>query len=101
MSGGHFNYFCFEMDRLADEWQDRELDELWKDLSELAHTLEWYRSGDTDEKPYFDAVVAFKQKWFQGDRAERFKGYLEEEYKKLRDEFVDGHAKFFPEDFEG
>ena len=101
MSGGHFNHFCFEMDRLADEWQDRELDELWKDLSELAHTLEGYRSGDTDEKPYFDAVVAFKQKWFQGDRAERFKKYLDEEYQKLRDEFVDGHTKFFPEDFEG
>ena len=100
MSGGHFNYFCFEMDRLADEWQDRELDELWKDLSELAHTLEWYRSGDTDEKPYFDAVVAFKQKWFQGDRAERYKKYLDEEYQKLRDEFVDEHTKFFPEDFE-
>ena len=100
MSGGHFGYFYCEMTKLEGEWQDRELDDLWKDLSELAYKLEWYRSGDTSEEPYFDAVVAFKQKWFQGDRAERFKGYLEEEYQKLRDEFVDGHAIFYPEDFE-
>lgn len=47
MSGGSHNYVCYNIENdLCGQMHDRELDDLMKDIAELAHDLEWYDSGD-------------------------------------------------------
>ena len=51
MSGGSHNYICYRIEEdLVGQMEDKELDDLMRDIAELAHDLEWYHSCDTDEE---------------------------------------------------
>lgn len=80
MSGGSYDYIY---NRLLDECENRmydvEMDDLIKDLCEVLHDLEWWQSGDSSESCYRDTLKKFKAKWFNGDRKERLKGYIDEQ----------------------
>ena len=65
---------------------DRELDDLMKDIAELAHDLEWYDSSDIGRADYMKTVKKFKDKWFNGNRKERLKGYVDESINNLKSE---------------
>ena len=66
MSGGSHNYICYHIeDDLCGQMEDKELDDLMKDIAELAHDLEWYHSCDKDKEDYMKTVKNFKQKWFK------------------------------------
>ena len=64
MSGGSLNYFYSDVNEHVGDFEDRELDDLVKDLSQLFHDREWFLSGDTCEGNWNDARDAFKKKWF-------------------------------------
>ena len=51
MSGGSFNYGYtrIEYDYVG-YMQDREIDDLMKDVAEVMHDLEWWQSGDIGEE---------------------------------------------------
>jgi hypothetical protein len=57
-----------------------------KDIAELAHDLEWYDSSDIGRADYMETVKKFKDKWFNGNRKERLKGYVDESVKNLKSE---------------
>ena len=85
MSGGSHNYVCYSIEEnLCGQMKDTELNDLIKDIANLAHELEWYESGDTNKDGYIEAVKAFKDKWFKSDRNERLKKYIDEETERLR-----------------
>lgn len=84
MSGGCYNYFCWKMDELDGEFNDKELDDLWQDMKEIAKELEWWQSCDTAEKTYRSAVAKFKDKWFGQSREDRLKRYIDEKMAETR-----------------
>lgn len=87
MSGGSHNYICFRIEEdLVGKMHDRELDDLMNDVAKLAHDLEWWESGDTDEDDYRNAVSSFKEKWFGGFRYDRLKDYIDEAVYNLKTE---------------
>lgn len=78
MSGDSKDYVCYRIeDDLAGKMYDAELDDLMKDIAELAHDVEWYDSGDTCEDTYRKSVAKFKKKWFGSDRNTRLKDYID------------------------
>lgn len=80
MSGGSCNYvYCKIQEELVGRMEDDELDDLMRDIAKLARSLEWYLSSDTDKESYKKNVKSFKEKWFNGDRTERLKGYIDKE----------------------
>ena len=88
MSGGSLDYFYSRLEEHVGDFEDKELDELVKDLAELFYKREWYTSGDTSEGDWREARKKFKQKWlYKGGRDERFRHYIDEAAEKLRDEF--------------
>lgn len=90
MSGGSCNYICYKIEEeLCGRMQDAELNDLMKDIAELAHSLEWYLSCDTGEDTYKEKVSEFKKKWFGSDREDRLKGYIDESLDKLRKDLYD------------
>lgn len=90
MSGGSCNYICFKIEEeLCGRMKDAELNDLMKDIADLAHALEWYLSADTSESTYREKVQEFKEKWFESNREERLKGYIDESLDKLRKEMYD------------
>jgi hypothetical protein len=71
MSGGSFDYKYIVLgDYYIGKMEDDELNEMMKDLEELLHDLEWYKSCDTSETDYLKTKNRFKDKWF-GKRDER------------------------------
>ena len=87
MSGGSHNYIAYKInDELCNQMHDKELDDMMRDISDLAHDLEWYDSGDIGREDYLETVKAFKKKWFGSDREERLRGYIDESINKLRRE---------------
>ena len=87
MSGGSHNYVCYNIENeLCGQMHDRELDDLMKDIAELAHDLEWYDSSDISKSAYIETVAKFKAKWFNGNRKERLKGYVDESIRNLKSE---------------
>ena len=90
MSGGSYNY---EYYRIEEEYVgsmfDAELDEMMKDLVEVLHDVEWWKSGDIGEDDYRKTVKAFKAKWFDSDRGERLKPIIERKINKVRKELMD------------
>lgn len=79
MSGGSHDYvYCKIENELCGQMHDPELNELMSDISELAHYLEWWESGDIGEESYRKTVCKFKRKWFQSSREERLKKYVDE-----------------------
>ncbi|MBQ2174383.1 MAG: hypothetical protein II453_04705 [Alphaproteobacteria bacterium] len=87
MSGGSKNYIYLSIDEyLVGQMQDAELDDLMKDVSKLAHDLEWAECGDYDMDDYFKTVEKFKNKWFKGDRDKRLKEYVDSRISAIKDE---------------
>lgn len=84
MSGGHYDYFCWKMDELDNEFRDKEIDDLWSDLKVLAKELEWWQSCDTSEEAYRKAVSKFKAKWFGIAREDRLEKYIDEKMAETR-----------------
>ena len=69
MSGGSLDYFYCRLEDHIGDFNDKELDELVKDLAQLFHDIEWYLSGDYGEGTWNEARDNFKKKWFgQGAR---------------------------------
>lgn len=78
MSGGAFNYYdrslksdmfpyslCGDTRDLRDDpFEDQEISQLMFDLLQLAHDLDWYKSGDTCHETYLKEKQAFRNKWF-------------------------------------
>ena len=88
MSGGSLNYFYSELEDHAGDFDDRELDDLVKDMAQLFHDREWYLSSDTNEGSWRESRDAFKKKWFRdGARQERIEQYLAEIRKEVLDSF--------------
>lgn len=73
MSGGRYMHYKLDCDDV--DWHDRELNELWRDLTDgkdfsvrgydgLLQSLDFYECSDTDFEDYAKVVQAFKRKWF-------------------------------------
>ena len=91
MSGGSLNYFYSDLEYHAEDFNDKELNELVKDLATLFHDREWFLSADTGEGEWNEARDAFKKKWFGSDsqklRMERIDRYLDEIREDLMKQF--------------
>lgn len=91
MSGGSLNYFYGDLECHTEDFNDKELNELVKDLATLFHDREWFLSGDTCEGAWNEARDAFKKKWFGHDsqklRMERINRYLDEIREDLMKQF--------------
>ena len=80
MSGGSCNYVCYAIEEnLVGRMQDEELNDLMRDIVTLTHSVEWYLSADTGRESYLEEVKHFKKKWFESDRNERLKSYIDKE----------------------
>lgn len=87
MSGGSHNYIYYKIEEeLVGQMHDMELNDLMKDIAELAHDLEWFDSSDCSENDYKKSVEKFKNKWFGKSRNERLKEYIDESINKLKDQ---------------
>ena len=88
MSGGSLNYFYSQLEDHAGDFDDRELDDLVKDLAQLFHDREWFLSSDTNEGSWRESRDSFKKKWFKdGARQERIEQYLADIRKDVLDSF--------------
>ena len=64
-SGGSFDYMYERLERYyAGKMRDIEMNDLITDLVKVLHDLEWYESGDIDERDYEKSLKEFKDKWF-------------------------------------
>lgn len=87
MSGGSYNYIYLSLeDVCAGKMYDEEMNDMIKDLCNVLHALEWWQSCDTSEESYRKCLSEFKAKWFNGDREERLKGYIDEQTNLVRAE---------------
>ncbi len=84
MSGGSMNYVYQKVADAANLTDDKEIEELLRDVSDLLHAEERWSSGDTGKEPYEKALSQFKEKWFKGNREERLKGYIDEELERVK-----------------
>lgn len=86
MSGGSLNYFYGTLQEHIGDFEDKELDELVKDLAHLFHDREWYLSDDTCKGDWNEARDAFKAKWFtehgRQDRIEKYLAEIAEDFRK-------------------
>lgn len=93
MSGGHFNYIDSQLkseifgwsDKPRNVFEDKEISQLVWDVLDLIHEYDWYESGDTCEKDYFEAKNKFKDKWLKSDN-ERCKRIIDETITELKEE---------------
>lgn len=80
MSGGSYNYiYCKLSEECENRMYDAEMDDMIKDLCEVLHDLEWWKSCDSSEEKYRATLAKFKAKWFKGNRQERLKGYIDDQ----------------------
>lgn len=87
MSGGSYNYICYALEEnCCNRMYDAEMNDMIKDLCEVLRELEWWQSCDTTEEKYRERLLKFKEKWFQGNREERLKGYIDEQIGTVRSE---------------
>ena len=90
MSGGSHNYICYRIEEeLCGRMHDAELDDLMKDIAELAHDVEWYDSGDYGDETYREQVEKFKTKWFKQSRTDRLKWYVDKAIDDVRSEMYE------------
>ena len=88
MSGGSLDYFYALLQDHTNDFGDKELNHLVKDLAELFHDREWYLSGDTGKGDWSEARDKFKAKWFtEIGRKERIEQYLAEFSEEVRQTF--------------
>lgn len=64
-----------------------EMEEMMKDLVDLLHDLEWWRSADSDEKRYRESVNKFKKKWFKQTKIDVQK-QIESEFERTKNELL-------------
>lgn len=96
MSGGSLNYFYCQLADHAEDFGDKELNELVADLAELFHDREWYLSCDTGLGDWEEARNKFKEKWFtKHGRQKRIDKYLAEMTEEIRRTF--GMSKVYCE----
>ena len=87
MSGGSYNYVYSTLyNECHGSMYDEEMNDMIKDLCDVLHDLEWWKSCDTSEEKYRETVKAFKQKWFNDNRTERLKGYIDKQIGIVRKE---------------
>ena len=85
MSGGSYDYVFSKLrNECVGRMYDDEMNDLIIDLEEVLHDLEWWQSGDYSEDSYRETLRKFKAKWFQADREERIKGYIDAELEQCR-----------------
>ena len=87
MSGGSFNYIYSQLEEECENRMgDVEMNDLIKDLCKVLHDLEWWQSDDISEEQYRKTLRKFKNKWFNSNREERLKGYIDEKIKITKKE---------------
>lgn len=87
MSGGSYNYIYSTLwNECGDSMYDAELNDMISDLCDVLHDLDWWQSGDIGEEQYRQTVSKFKKKWFEGDRQERLKSYIDSQIGIVRKE---------------
>lgn len=87
MSGGSHNYICYKIEEeLVGQMKDPELNDLMKDIADLAHDLEWADSGDYSKDDYIESVKKFKEKWFGKNRTKRLRSYIDKQVEEVRKE---------------
>lgn len=87
MSGGSYSYIYSSLkEECAGAMYDAEMNDMIEDLCDVLHDLEWWQSGDSSEAKYRETLAKFKKKWFQGDREERLKGYIDKQIGVVRHE---------------
>ena len=87
MSGGSHNYIHERIQsELVGQMKDPELDDLVKDLADLAHDLEWADSGDYSYSDYIESVKKFKAKWFGKSRNARLKEYIDKRLESVKED---------------
>ncbi len=85
MSGGSYSYiYSTLLNECENAMYDAEMNDMIKDLAEVLHDLEWWQSGDSSKEKYIETLAKFKAKWFEGDRVERLKGYIDEQVAIVR-----------------
>ena len=84
MSGGSMDYICYRVDEAAGMCEDVELADLLRDAAKVLYDQEWWESCDYNEDEYRKSLAEFKAKWFEGDRADRLKGYVDKEIERCR-----------------
>ena len=88
MSGGSLDYFYINLEDHIGDFDDKELDDLVKDMVQLFHDREWYLSGDTGRGNWEEARQIFKAKWFtEHGRQDRIEHYLKEFSDEVRATF--------------
>lgn len=88
MSGGYLDYICFKLENITDRIDDREIEELVKDLADLLHDYEWWQSGDYSSESYDKKLQEFKAKWFGDNRNDRLKDYLSTTLDEVKAEII-------------
>lgn len=87
MSGGSYNYICYTLSNECEgAMYDEEMNDLIKDLCDVLHDLEWWKSCDIGEEDYRETVKKFKEKWFKQTRTKRLKTYIDEEINRTKKE---------------
>ena len=72
MSGGHFEYFQYKMQDVAEQICPRETTKeekicgkLMKDFADVIHELDWWLSGDTGQEQFLAEFNKFQKKWLK------------------------------------
>lgn len=61
MSGGSYGYIYSRLEEECDDrMYDAEMNDMIKDLCEVLHDLEWWRSSDYSEDKYRATLAKFK-----------------------------------------
>ena len=87
MSGGSYNYiFSTLKEECVGNMYDAEMNDMISDLCDVLHDLEWWQSCDYSEEQYQETLLKFKKKWFQGNREERLKRYIDDQIGIVKNE---------------
>jgi hypothetical protein len=90
MSGGAYEYKYYVLSEYYEgKMYDTELNGMIKDLANLLYELEWWRSGDTNERDYRKCVRDFKAKWMhqsEDDVRDKYIAALQEKCDELKEE---------------
>lgn len=88
MSGGSYSYIYNRVEEeCVNRMYDSQLNAMMKDLVEVLHDLEWWKSCDTGEDTYRMAVTKFKKKWFKQTKIDVQK-QIESEFERTKDKLL-------------
>lgn len=88
MSGGSYNYMYSRIEyEYVGRMYDSQLNEMMKDLVDLLHDLEWWKSCDCGEDTYRKSVTEFKRKWF-GQSDIDVQKQIESEFEKAKNQLL-------------